>query len=42
MTIFKNIANVVLGICYEIFFALVLIAGAALISFLLPYFYLKP
>lgn len=42
MTIFKNITNVVLGICYEILFALALIAGAALISFLLPIFYLKP
>lgn len=41
MTLLKKITNVVLGICYEVFFALSLIAGAALISFLLPYFYLK-
>lgn len=38
----KNIANVCLGICYEIFFALLLVCAAFLICFIVFLSYPKP
>lgn len=42
MTRLKSVANIILGICYEIFFALVLIGGAFFIGALISAIYLKP
>lgn len=42
MTRLKSVTNIILGICYEVFFALILIGGGFLISLLVSAIYLKP
>jgi len=41
MTRVQNVLNIFLGICFEIFFALCLVAGAFLLSFAISFFYFK-